>query len=239
VLKKRASSRSRDQSAYWRDRGIYPPSFSSQEELRVMRAYTRRRRRTWLIRTSLIVAPLLVGLFVAGFLIRADRGSGGDPGTAGASASHPAQADTGVPSARYVNEDGGYAFRPPAGWNVTRDGTRTELADPTGDVDMWMDIAADGETDEVLAALLPSLTFTWFLLHTEAPIIRQVGRQPAVSAGGTGVADGIAIRFLAIVVDGGDRNYTIFVSVPQAQDPVTVTPQIEAALSSFELLPRG
>ena len=204
-----------------------------------MRAYTRRRRRTWLIRTSLVVAPLLAGLLVAGFVIGADRRSGDDPGAAGASSSHPAQADAVVPTARYANEEGGYAFRLPTDWNVMRNGTRTELADPTGDVSMWMDIAADGQPGDVLTAMLPSLTFTWFLVRPEAPILRKVGRQPAVSAGGTGVADGIAIRFLAIVVDGGDRNYTIFASVPQAQDPVTVTPQIEATLSSFELLPGG
>jgi len=207
-----------------------------------MQAEAQHRRRRRLIRASLIVPPLVVGIVVASFYIPAGWGSRddrGDGGTTGARTTPSGSVDAGVQTARYVNEEGGYAFRHPADWNVTQLGTRTMLSDPSGDVALWMDITADGESDQVLEAMLPSLTSDWSLVQPEAPIHRSVSEAPAISVGGIAEAAGRPIRFLAIVVGAGDRNYMIFVSVPQERDPVTVTPQIEGTVSSFELLAGG
>lgn len=204
-----------------------------------MQAEARRRRRKRLVWASLIVLPLVVGIVVASFYIRTGRGSGNDRGATGATdagTSSSLPADAGIQTARYVNEEGGYAFRHPADWNVKQLGPRTEVSDPSGDVSLWMDITADGEGDQVLEEQLPSLTANWSLVQLESPIRRRVGKRPAFSVGGTGKDAGRLIRFLAIVVDEGDQNYMIFVSVPQVRDPVTVTPQIEGTVSSFELL---
>ena len=202
-----------------------------------MKAEARRRRRKWLIRASLIVPPLTVGIIVASFYIPAWWGSGDDRGAGGRTAA--GTSDPEIQTVRYVNEAGGYAFRHPADWNVTQLGTLTEMSDPSGDVNLWMDITAEGESDQVLEAILPSLTSNWSLVRSEAPIRRRVGGEPSISVGGIGEAAGRPIRFLAIVVDAGDRNYMIFVLVPQERDPVTVTPQIEGTLSSFEVLAGG
>jgi hypothetical protein len=202
-----------------------------------MKAEARRRRRKWLIRASLIVPPLTVGIIVASFYIPAWWGSGDDRGAGGTTGAGTSDAE--IQIARYVNEAGGYAFRHPVDWNVTQLGTLTEMSDPSGDVNLWMDITAEGESDQVLEAILPSLTSNWSLVRSEAPIRRRVGGEPSISVGGIGEAAGRPIRFLAIVVDAGDRNYMIFVLVPQERDPVTVTPQIEGTLSSFEVLAGG
>ena len=203
-----------------------------------MRAEAWQRRRTRLIRASLIVPPLIAAIVVGSFAIR-DGWFSGDDGTTRARPPTSGLAAATIPTARSVNDEGGYAFRHPTDWNVAQIGTRTELTDPSGDVSLSIDVAADGEGDQVLTGTLPTLTANWSLVKTEGPILRHVDGRPAVSVGGTGVAGGHLIRFLAIVIDGGDRNYLLFVSVPQERDPVTVTPQIEATVSSFELLTAG
>lgn len=234
-------SRSRNRVGSRRDRRIYPPPYTDQE-LSWMQAEAQRRRRRLLIRASLIIPPIVVGIVMASFYITAGKGSGDDRGATGATGagtSPSAPPDAGVKAALYVNEEGGYSFRRPADWNVTKLGTLTEVSDQSGDVRLTMDIAADGESDQVLEALLPSLTANWSLVQPEAPIRRRVGKEPAISVGGIGEDAGRLIRFLAIVVEGSDHNYMIFVLVPQERDPVTVTPQIEGTVSSFEPLAGG
>jgi hypothetical protein len=45
---------------------------------------------------------------------------------------------------------------------------------------------------------------------------------------------GRSIRFMALVVDSGERNHAISIAVPRTWDPVTFMPAIEELLSSFK-----
>ena len=47
------------------------------------------------------------------------------------------------------------------------------------------------------------------------------------------------VRFLAITVRGDSKNYAISILVPRRSDPVTVLPQIEDIVSSFDVLATG
>jgi hypothetical protein len=239
VAKERALTRSRQRVDRARRRRSYPQPYYSYEELREMRAELRQRRRKRFIRASLILPPLIAATVVGVFAVRDGWFSGDEGGAAGHRTSVSALTDAGVPTARSVNDEGGYAFRYPTNWIVDPLGSRTELTDPSGDASVSMDVAPDGRSDQVLTSLLPTLTANWSLVKTEGPILRHVGRDPAISVGGTAVAGGRLIRFLAVVIDGGDRNYLISVSVPQERDPVTITPQIEGIVSSFDSLPAG
>jgi hypothetical protein len=237
MAKERGLTRSRQRVDRARRRRSYPQPYYGYQELQAMREEARRRRRKLLVRASLIVPPLVAVVVVAALSISAVWGPGDD--TAGTRTSGSTPVGPVVPTSRFVNDEGSYAFRHPTGWNVTPLGTRTELTDPSGDVSLWIDVVADGEGLEVLTATLPTLTSSWSQVKTEGPILRHVDGRPAVSVGGTGVAGGRLIRFLAIVVDGADRNAMIFVTVPQERDALTVTPQIDATVSSFELLSGG
>lgn len=134
---------------------------------------------------------------------------------------------------RYVNPQGGYAFRVPEGWGVRVAASTTEVSSPTGSVTISIQIAPEGDIEATPRAFVAALSAGWTDTTPEKPRTRTVGGLPASSVGGTAVDQtGAHIRFLAIVVDSGARIHAISVSVP-ARDTETFLPAIEEILSSF------
>jgi hypothetical protein len=189
-----------------------------------------RRRRMW---TRLFVAGGLVLVYpvAVGISLYVNRSS---PSTL-----QQAQVDTvGVAVAeRYVNVEGGFAFRAPQDWSVRSAASTTEVASPGGTVTISIQAAPDGDIDVASETFVESLTTGWTDTQAEAPKSRTVGDLPAVSVSGTAVDEtGSPIRFLSIVADSGVRNHAISLAVPRTWDAVSFMPAIEEVLSSFRPL---
>jgi hypothetical protein len=139
-----------------------------------------------------------------------------------------------VAGGRSLNPEGGFSFRAPAGWLVEEAGPTTEIASPDGTVSVSMTAAPDGNLDEATASFVEDLLTAWSDAETEPAHSRTVGTLPALSVSGTAADQaGERIRFVAVVVDSGERNHAISVSVPEAWDAVAFMPAVDELLSSF------
>jgi hypothetical protein len=136
-----------------------------------------------------------------------------------------------------TNDDGGYGFRVPEGWTASSSGSTSQVTDQTGDVTISVLVAPEGDIEAVSDRSLANITADWAFVEAEAQQDRTVGAFPAVAVGGTATdASGARIRFLSIVIDSGERNHAIWVSVPENGDASTFLPAIEQILGSFRPL---
>lgn len=136
-----------------------------------------------------------------------------------------------------TNDDGGYAFRVPEGWTAVSSRSTSQVTDQAGDVTISVLVAPEGDIEAVSDSSLASITADWSGVESEPQHDRTVGTLPAVAVGGTATdASGAPIRFLSIVLDSGERNHAIWVSVPENGDASTFLPAIEQILGSFRPL---
>ena len=198
---------------------------NARREFRWLERQARLRRRgLWvrlLVGTILVVAvaaPVALDMYADGWF----------PAVAGG------QGPQALSIGRYVNPQGGYAFRVPEGWDVRAAASTTEVSSPTGSVTISIQIAPEGDIEATPREFVAALSAGWTDTTTEKPRTRTVGGLPASSVGGTAVDEtGAPIRFLSIVVDSGTRNHAISVSVPAREETETFLPEIEEILASF------
>ena len=140
-------------------------------------------------------------------------------------------------SQRLTNDEGGYGFRVPEGWTAQTSRSSSQLHDPSGEAKISVLVAPEGDVDAVSETALVSISEDWTDVQAEAPQDRIVGELPAVSIGGTATdASGTTIRFLSIVIDSGEGNHAIWVSVPETGGASPFLPAIEQVLASFRPL---
>jgi hypothetical protein len=140
-------------------------------------------------------------------------------------------------SERLTNDEGGYGFRVPDGWTAETSRSFSQVSDPSGQATISVLVAPEGDIDAVSDTSLATTTADWTDVQAEAPQDRAVGEFPAVSVGGTATdTSGEPIRFLSIVIDSGERNHAIWVSVPETGGASTFLPAIEQILGSFKPL---
>ena len=137
--------------------------------------------------------------------------------------------------ARVIDTEAGFEFKVPEGWSADSSGSRTVVSSPDRDASVSIAVAPDGDISDSSKEIMANLAVGWVGVRSEMPLVRTVAGQPALSVGGTAIDATGPIRFLAIVVDGGERNYAIAVSVPR-QRGTSFTPAIQTILSSFKPL---
>lgn len=206
----------------------------AQREFRWLEQEARVQRRRRLARILVGIGLLCVAAAPALIVMIAD----GSQGSSSPSSERDPEVEAPIVSSeRLTNDDGGYGFRVPEGWTVDTSRSTSQVTDPAGHVTISVLVAPDGGIDAVSDTSLASITADWTGVEAEAPHDRTVGALPAVAVGGTATdASGAPVRFLSIVIDSGERNHAIWVSVPETGDASTFLPAIEQILGSFRPL---
>lgn len=141
---------------------------------------------------------------------------------------------------RHVNREGGYSFWYPPDWDVTDQGTVSEVSSPGGDTTVSFGQGAPGGLGEAQTAFVQQIQGTYRRVRVFGVESEKLGPYPAVSVAGAGTnAEGVRIRFLAITAQAGDGNYSIAVFTAAAVDPADVLPPTEETVNSFRRIPEG
>ncbi|MGH2722811.1 MAG: hypothetical protein ACRDI0_00845 [Actinomycetota bacterium] len=183
-------------------------------------------------RTRLIVGGALVVIAVAGIIYAVLAIFGGnEPG------SGPGYRFATV---RHVNQEGGYSFHHPPGWEVEDDQTVSQLAGPRGETRVTFGLGAEGDAEAAETRFVREIQGQYRDVELAAIQIERVGPNPALSVAGTGrVPGGPRIRFLAITVSTPEQNYSIGVFTAANTDPGEVLPPTQEVVNSFRPLPRA
>ena len=141
-----------------------------------------------------------------------------------------------VESARHTNVAAGYTFLRPAGWDVSERDTVSELAAPDRDVILSFGFGPQGDLGEASTRFAASIGDAYDEVKLQGPRREIIGGHSAVVVGGDAVNQAaVGVRFLAITIRMGGRNYAISVFVADAADPVKVLPVVEDIVASFEV----
>jgi hypothetical protein len=147
------------------------------------------------------------------------------------------RSDLGV--AEYVNGTHDYGFEYPASWTVHENARITSLENPNGRIRVRFGTGPSSDLETTAARSIHSLTDT-----SDRDVIgmarEKIDGSSSLLVSGTAIDDGgRPVRFLSITVRGQSKNYAISILVPRRSDPITVLPQIEEIVSSFDVLATG
>lgn len=148
------------------------------------------------------------------------------------------RSDLGV--AEYVNGTYDYGFEYPASWTVRENAQITSLENPNGRIRVRFGIGPSSDLGTTAARSIHSLSDVTSDRNVIGMTREKVDGSSSLLVSGTAIDDGgQRVRFLSISVRGQPRNYAISILVPRRSDPVTVLPQIEEIVSSFDVLATG
>ncbi|MGH7424784.1 MAG: hypothetical protein ACREJP_01270, partial [Candidatus Methylomirabilales bacterium] len=135
---------------------------------------------------------------------------------------------------RYVNETFGYAFRYPPQWTLEEKGTAVKLTNPTNDIIISFGLGPEGPLRFAGFRLAEATRSTYESGEVLAVEDEKIGGRRAYVASGHGVnARDVEIRFLAIIVQGPERNFGITVFVEASASPEDVLPVTQDIVGSF------
>src|SRR5918996_2756871 len=148
------------------------------------------------------------------------------------------RSDLGV--AEYVNGTDDYGFEYPASWTVHENAQITSLENPNGRIRVRFGIGPASDLGTTTARSIHSLSDVTSDRDVIGMTREKIDGSSSLLVSGTAIDDGgRRVRFLAITVRGQSKNYAISILVPRRSDPVTVLPQIEEIVSSFDVLATG
>ena len=148
------------------------------------------------------------------------------------------RSDLGV--AEYVNGTYDYGFEYPASWTVQENAQITSLENPNGRIRVRFGISRSGDLETTAARSIHSLSDVTSDRDVIGMTREKIDGSNSLLVSGTAIDDGgRRVRFLSITVRGQSKNYAISILVPRRSDPVTVLPQIEEIVSSFDVLATG
>ena len=171
-----------------------------------------------------------------------DRGQGvdppGEPGTS--TQEQPSGADP--PDDQrdgfrvHNDEQAGYRFSYPAGWELSASGEATRLIDAGGDVLISFRTATAGSIQRLSDRLVDSLANRYGDVEMVARDDGETPQgEPSLIVGGQATdLDGSTIRFMVITIKGPDRNRAITVRFSADSDPLDVSARIRRIVGSFE-----
>jgi hypothetical protein len=146
--------------------------------------------------------------------------------------------DLGV--AEYVNGTHDYGFEYPVSWTVQENAQITSLENPNGRIRVRFGIGPSSDLGTAAARSIHSLSDVTSDRDVIGMTREKIDGSSSLLVSGTAIDDGgRRVRFLSITVQGQSRNYAISILVPHRSDPVTVLPQIEEIVSSFDVLATG
>jgi hypothetical protein len=148
------------------------------------------------------------------------------------------RSDLGV--AEYVNGTHDYGFEYPASWTVHENAQITSLENPNGRIRVRFGVGPSSDLGTTAARSIHSLSDVTSDRDVIGMTRERIDGSNSLLVSGTAIDDsGRRVRFLSITVRGQPRNYAISILVPRRSDPVTVLPQIEDIVSSFDVLATG
>ncbi len=136
----------------------------------------------------------------------------------------------------YSDEQAGYRFSYPAGWELSASGETTRLIDSAGDVLISFRTAPRGSILRLSEHLVDSLANRYGDFELVARDEGQTPQgEPSLVVGGQATdTDGSTISFMVITIRGPDRNRVITVRFSADSDPLDVSPRIRQIVGSFE-----
>ncbi|HEX2029996.1 MAG TPA: hypothetical protein VHL78_01150 [Actinomycetota bacterium] len=141
---------------------------------------------------------------------------------------------------RFVNQEGRYSFYHPPDWEVEEDETVTRVLSPEEHTSVTFGLGAEGDLEAAETEFVERVQATYRRVELFALQQRDVGPYPALSVAGIGTnPEGVRVRFLAITVRAGERNYSIGVFTAAGSDPDEVVPPTQEIVNSFRRLPSG
>jgi hypothetical protein len=146
--------------------------------------------------------------------------------------------DLGV--AEYVNGTHDYGFEYPASWTVHENARTTSLENPNGRIRVRFGIGPSSDLETTAARSIHSLADVTSDRDVIGMTREKIDGSSSLLVSGTAIDDGgRPVRFLSITVRGQSKDYAISILVPRRSDPITVLPQIEEIVSSFDVLATG
>ncbi len=135
---------------------------------------------------------------------------------------------------QHVNQRGRYLFYHPPDWEVKDEGTVSRVTSPGGETLVTFGLGPEGDLEAAETAFVTELQNQYRGVDLQALEVQQVGPNPAVSVAGTGRNnEGVRLRFLAITVGVGGRNFSIGVFTAANSDPQKVVPPSQEIVNSF------
>ncbi len=137
---------------------------------------------------------------------------------------------------RVHNDQAGYRFSYPAGWELSASGEATRLVDSGGDVLISFRTAPGGSIQRLSEQLVDSLANRYGDVEMVARDDGETPQgEPSLVVGGQATdTDGSTIRFMVITIRGSDRNRAITVRFSAESDPLDVSARIRRIVGSFE-----
>jgi len=140
----------------------------------------------------------------------------------------------------YVSGTHDYGFEYPASWTVHENAEITSLENPNGRIRVRFGIGPSSDQRTATARSIHSLSDVTSDRDVIGMTRERIDGASSLLVSGTAIDDGgRRVRFLSITVPGQSKNYAISILVPRRSDPVTVLPQIEEIVSSFDILAAG
>jgi hypothetical protein len=142
--------------------------------------------------------------------------------------------------AQYVNGTHDYGFEYPVSWTVQENAQITSLENPNGRIRVRFGIGPSSDLGTTAARSIHSLSDVTSDRDVVGMTREKIDGSSSLLVSGTAIDDGgRRVRFLSITVQGQSKSYAISILVPRRSDPVTVLPQIEEIVSSFDVLATG
>jgi hypothetical protein len=142
--------------------------------------------------------------------------------------------------AEYVSGTHDYGFEYPASWTVHENARITSLENPNGRIRVRFGVGPSSDLGTTAARSIHSLSDVTSDRDVIGMTREKIDGSSSLLVSGTAIDDGgRRVRFLSITVRGQSMNYAISILVPRRSDPVTVLPQVEEIVSSFDVLATG
>ncbi|MEX2458228.1 MAG: hypothetical protein WD770_04520 [Actinomycetota bacterium] len=142
-----------------------------------------------------------------------------------------------IVTAHHRNQAAGYAFDYPKTWTVRDAGTATIVTHPESVALVSFGLGPDGELANASEVLVEEIRENQDEIRAGDPRPHRIAGREAVAVNGTGKnRRGEPIRFLAVTVHAGNRNYSIVMFVAADADPNVVVLPAQTILDTFVIV---
>lgn len=153
------------------------------------------------------------------------------------SASAERRKDPGA-SAALANDVGGYRLEYPTSWTATAMGSTTKFTSPANDVVVGIGKAQPGPLRRAARLFAATVTGSYEGASVDGRVRQKIGDRDSVAFAGRATnASGTELRWLAVTVNRGQRNFGISVFTSDNSDPAAVLPLLHSLVASLEPLP--
>lgn len=141
-----------------------------------------------------------------------------------------------IVTTHHRNEAAGYEFDYPKDWTLREAGTATIVRHPESVALVSFGLGPDGALTDASNVLVDQIRENQDEIRANDPRPQRIAGHEATAVNGTGKnRRGEPIRFLAVTVHVGDRNYSILMFVAADADPNEVVRPAQTILDTFQI----